>query len=137
MSTPKRGKSINELLDIVGRQTHAGFAMVVAAALDRVLEEALTAKMVKLNREMRDRVFGDFGTLRAFSAKINIAVAIGVADRETHMRLTMIRKVRNLFAHTNGYLSFDSQEVRVLIATELRSAHDCSNRPLCCCRRGH
>jgi len=58
------------------------FLEVVAAALDRILEQALLAKMIALNREMRDKLFGEFGTLGDLSAKTNLAVALGVADRD-------------------------------------------------------
>jgi hypothetical protein len=44
--------------------------------------------------------------------------ALGLADRETYRHLTMVRRVRNLFAHTNGYLSFESQKVHDLLAKE-------------------
>jgi DNA-binding MltR family transcriptional regulator len=75
--------------------------------------------MVKLNRGMPDVIFGEFGTLRDFSAQINLACGLGIVDRIGYRQLTLIRRVRNLFAHSNGYLTFDSVAVQKLLATEL------------------
>jgi hypothetical protein len=122
MTTPPPEKSMGELIESlkpliahVGLQTHAGAAMLLAAALDRMLEEALTTKMVALNREMRDKLFGECGTLRNFSTKIDLAFALGLVDRQNYKLLTAIRKCRNLFAHSKGLLSFESPDVRVLL----------------------
>jgi hypothetical protein len=38
-------ESLTPLIEKLGRRTHAGAAMLLAAALDRMLEEALTRKM--------------------------------------------------------------------------------------------
>jgi len=100
------------------RQTHSGMAMLVAAALDRLLEDALLTKMVNLSRERREKLFGDYGTLRSFDAKINVAFAFAVIDRETSKRLTIIRKIRNKFAHTQGFLDFDSPEIKSILSTQ-------------------
>jgi DNA-binding MltR family transcriptional regulator len=115
MTTPPAKKSLGELIEKLGRQTHAGAAMLVSAALDRLLEEALTTKMVKLNRTMRDKLFGEYGTLRDFSAKIDIAFALGLVDRQNYTLLTAIRKCRNLFAHSKALLSFESPDVHALL----------------------
>jgi DNA-binding MltR family transcriptional regulator len=108
-------ESLNPLIEKIGRQTHAGATMLLAAALDRLLEEALTTKMVELNREMRDKLFGEYGTLRDFSAKIDIAFSLGLVDRQNYKLLTAIRKCRNLFAHSRGFLSFESPDIRALL----------------------
>lgn len=105
-------------------QTHAGMAMIVAAALDRLLEDALLTKMVKLSKEMREKLFGDYGTLRSFDAKIKVAFAFAVIDRETSQRLTIIRKIRNKLAHTEGFLGFNSLEIKSILSTQQGSKVD-------------
>ena len=122
MTTPPSKKTLDEhlanvkvLAQRLGLQTHAGAAMLVATALDRMLEDALTIRMVKLNRETRDNLFGDYGTLRDFSAKINVAFALGLVDRQHYKLLTTIRKCRNLFAHSRDLLSFESPEIQALL----------------------
>jgi hypothetical protein len=109
-------EGIRVSVEKLGRLTHAGVAMVVAAALDRLLEEALLTKFVRRNREVRDKLFGDFGALRSLGAKIDLSLALGLADRETHKQLSAVRRVRNCLAHTEGFLDFDSLAVRNLLS---------------------
>lgn len=105
-------QSAQVLVDKLGRLTHAGVAMVVAAALDQLLEEALITKLVHANRKTRDKLFGEYGALQTFSAKIDLSFALGVVDRKAYTYLTIIRKVRNCFAHADGFLDFDAPTVR-------------------------
>ena len=113
---------IKVLVESMSRQTHAGATMLVAAALDRLLESALQTKFSRDNRETRDSVFGEYGVLRDFSAKITMSFALGVIDRETQKRLTAIRRLRNFFAHTRDYINFESELVRALVSKEFGSA---------------
>ena len=109
---------LKTLVEKIGRQTHAGATMLTAAALDRLLESALRTKFSKDNREVQDSVFGEFGVLRDFSAKIIMSFALGCIDKDVQKRLTAIRRLRNLFAHSRDYVNFDSEPVRALISKE-------------------
>jgi len=102
----------------LGEATHAGFAMVTAAKLDRFLEFAITANIPSLNREMKDKLYGEFGLLRDFSSKILLAHCLGLIDRENYKRLNGIRRIRNLFAHSNNELNMQSPELQELITKE-------------------
>jgi DNA-binding MltR family transcriptional regulator len=101
---------------MLGRRAHTATVLVSAAALDRTLERAIATRLPSLNREFRDRLFDESRPLRSFSAKIDLGFALGLADRETYKRLTAIRKVRNLFAHSDKTLSFESKSVHELFA---------------------
>ena len=96
------GHDLRTLAQRMDRLSHAAVAMVVAAALDQLLESALLTKFNTSNREIRDKLFGDFGALRSFSAKIDLSFALGLVDRDTYGQLTAIRKMRNLFAPHRG-----------------------------------
>jgi hypothetical protein len=59
MPVPTKKKNVIQMLnevivlvDKIGVKTHVGAVMVVTAALDRLLEEALLTKMNKLNSPM-------------------------------------------------------------------------------------
>lgn len=103
---------LNTSLVAIGKQTHAGAVMVAAAVLDQTLEQAITTKFVHLNSDMRKRLYGERGPVGTFSAKIDLGFALGLFDSDTYKRLSAIRQVRNLFAHTAQSLSFDNEEVR-------------------------
>jgi DNA-binding MltR family transcriptional regulator len=118
---------IQVLVEKIGRQTHAGAAMLTAAALDRLLETALLARFARNSREVRDSIFGDFGVLRDFSAKIELCFALGIVDRETQKKLNAIRRIRNLFAHSRDYINFDSLSIQALVTKELGSTVEISS----------
>ena len=118
---PQGFDRIKILVERLGRQTHAGATMLTAAALDRLLETALLARFAKNNREVRDSIFGEFGVLRDFSAKIELSFALGLIDREAQKNLNAIRRIRNLFAHSKEYINFDSEPVQAVISKELSS----------------
>ncbi len=108
----------------IDRNTHAGCAMVVAAALDRLLEAALMTRMGKLNSEMKKKLFGDFGAvLASFSAKIDMANALGIIDSGTYVHLTNVRKIRNKFAHSEASINFDSPEIKDFLSGAGADSH--------------
>lgn len=115
-ASSEAAEKIKSTAGILGRKANAGMVLVSTAALDRTLERAIETKLPSLNREFRDKLFGEFGALRDFSAKSDLAFALGIIDRPTYRRLTAIRRVRNLFAHTDRELSCESTEVRDLLA---------------------
>ena len=57
---------------------------------------------------MFDRLFGQYKPLSSFSAKIEIALAIGVIDKRIHANLNLIRLIRNDFAHEVSPLRFQA-----------------------------
>src|SRR6185503_5452075 len=113
---PRPKRSIAEMLDAIDRQTHAGVALVVAAAIDRLLEDGLETRLTVPNRDFRDKLFGDFGVLGGFSAKIDLSLALGVLDQDSYVHATGLRKIRNLFAHSYGdFLHFSMPNIQALL----------------------
>jgi DNA-binding MltR family transcriptional regulator len=108
---------INGLLSYFSNSTHAGTALLVAAIADRQLEDALILKMRGLNNSMRERLFENYGPLSSFSAKIDIAYALCITDRITYDRLTIIRRVRNKFAHSDEPITFGNQDILAILSS--------------------
>jgi hypothetical protein len=50
--------------------------------------------------------------LSTFSAKINVAFALGIFGKETKKQLDRVRNVRNHFAHLKDKVTFEDVEVR-------------------------
>lgn len=124
-SNEPQGSFLKELFDL----TNAGTALVAAAIADQQLQDAILLKMRKLNRDMRDRLFDGYGPLSSFSAKIDLAFAIELIDTPTYKRLTMLRQVRNAFAHPDEMrMTFESEAILKLLAP-LRSAADADDEP--------
>ncbi len=108
------GEIVSGLKRVLSR-THAGVALAGAAIIEQGLERVLLSRMRKLNRAKRDRLFEGYGPLSTFSAKIDVAFALGLIDPGIYDRLTVVRKVRNKFAHSVSTLGFDSPEIAALL----------------------
>src|SRR5438309_1264245 len=69
--------------------------------LQQILECAITANLKKkLPKDFLEvTLFGDYGTLHAFSSKINIAQAFCLISDAEYEALHLLRKLRNEAAH--------------------------------------
>jgi hypothetical protein len=110
MTVEERMKAgMKELNDQIGEWGNAilsydgqGAAIVGAAYVEQRLESLLRAVFVEV--KLGNALLEDARTLGSFSAKIDLAKAIGLIDLETASRLHCIRKVRNEAAHSDhGY----------------------------------
>ena len=73
--------------------------MMLVAAIEYDLERCLIRKFRPLNARMKNRLFGAYGPISSFAAKIDMAYALGITADEVNLELNKIRKIRNLFAH--------------------------------------
>ncbi|WP_372784249.1 hypothetical protein [Phenylobacterium sp.] len=81
-----------------------------SAFLDTFLEQALSWCMVTAPSDNRDRIFRDPGSpLGSFSARILLAEALGVVSPAMRAQLDVIRRIRNVFAHTVRPLDFENR----------------------------
>jgi hypothetical protein len=99
----------------IATRTHAGTAMVGVAIIDNGLRGALLKKMPGLSRKMKDRIFDGYGPLSSLSAKSDLAFALGLIDAATYEKVSVLKKVRNRFAHSRKLLTFESEEIASLL----------------------
>ena len=111
----------------VFKQTHAGVALSGAALVDQALEVTLVGRMPQLNRAMHDKLFQGYGPLSSFSAKIDVAFALALLDKRTHAKLSIVRKIRNEFAHSSEPLSFESPVIMSLLSLARNPGEDSSD----------
>ena len=97
-----------EVLRALSDESPRGMVLVLAAELDRLLLELLRAVMSK-TKHTEELLNGD-GGISTFSARIATAFALQLIEEEEHRDLTLIRKIRNDFAHKLG-ASFDDQSI--------------------------
>jgi DNA-binding MltR family transcriptional regulator len=67
--------------------------------------------MVGLSKEEGDRLFVGSAPLSSFSAKIQVAYAIGLIGPKATHDLDRIREIRNAFAHAKVSITFDTDAV--------------------------
>jgi DNA-binding MltR family transcriptional regulator len=94
-------------------KSQAGTVLVSAAVIDDSLQKLLLTKMRTLSNNKAIRIFK--GPLRSFTAKIDVAYAFELIDDELYDDLTIIRDIRNEFAHSVTETDFDRREIVELI----------------------
>jgi hypothetical protein len=83
---------------------HFGITLV-----DELLTETILTRLIDLDTEQRrEFVRSELSTL---NAKILLGRALGLFDGETKYDLTLIRHIRNAFAHGGPMLSFDDPAI--------------------------
>ena len=100
----------------INEQTDRGAALIVATWLDEELRAAIKTKFINSDSN-ENRMFEGNGPLSTFSSKIEIGYSLGLLSKQNYSDLTIIRKIRNDFAHSildsnSEPVSFSSQHIR-------------------------
>jgi hypothetical protein len=86
--------------------------IVLAAMLEDKLEVALRKRIAaNVGEAATDKLFAYNGPMGTFSARIEIARAFGVIERETCNQLHTLRAMRNACAHSQKPISFAVKEL--------------------------
>lgn len=123
-------KFISDVQHLQAR-THAEVGIVGAAIIEEQLADALLAKMRPLSSEFKRRLFDGYGPLSSFSAKIDLSYAFQIIDKKTRDELTIIRKIRNKFAHSVALINFGSPEILAQLQALEIPAAKISDYPTC------
>ncbi len=90
-------------------RNHLAVALTSAAFLEAALERLLRSAL--LDRPAVVKLFEGQGALSSASAKIDLAYGMGLISREQWLDMNLVRRVRNVFAHSPGRLSFRDAKV--------------------------
>lgn len=96
--------------------------IVAAAWIDYFLEVKLRNEFSKGNSKAREALFSANGPFSSFSAKLNAAFCGGWIDADVFHDATVLRKLRNDFAHTVDPISLNDDKARAALET-LRVPH--------------
>jgi hypothetical protein len=122
-------KKIAEGFTTGHRMTHAAVVVTAAAILDQTLERAIKTQLPGTTKVLSKKIFEDFGPLHSFSAKIDMAHALGITSDFVHIELGKIRKMRNSFSHSEKLLSLDTEPVKTLFYGLTRPPGTTGNYP--------
>ena len=89
--------------------------MIAASQLENALGGLLRDQLPNLSNTLEQKLFGRYGPLATFSAKIDIAYAMGKLTAAGRQDLHAIRNIRNAFAHASKRLHFRSDEMKELL----------------------
>jgi len=111
-------ETVKAFLDEVKTQTDRGAAIIAASVLDELFKRVILERLIVIGGERSDALFNKIGApLASFSAKIELAFALGIISNDARLAAHPVRDVRNKFAHRIEPLSFDHSEVSQIILT--------------------
>jgi len=106
--------SYNKIVGLYHDETDRAAAVLAASFLEKQLEDCL--KLFLVDDRSIEELFNGYGPLSSFSAKISIAFALGLISDDMKRDLTLMRKIRNHFAHHPSEISFGTSPARDLCA---------------------
>ena len=80
-------------------ETERGLALTAAAFLDDTLKELIEAVLIP-NKGAKELFSGPNAPLGSFSTRISAAFAMGLISEDEYQQTHLVRKIRNVFAHT-------------------------------------
>jgi hypothetical protein len=92
-------------------ETDRAIALVGANLVDYSLQLVILSHFVEMGQTEIEDLFGAGGPLGSLSAKIRIAHALAIVHDDDRDVLSIIRSVRNAFAHTTLHVSFRTPAV--------------------------
>lgn len=99
----------SEFTAVYEGESDRAVAILAVSYLENALEKNLLNRLVSHNRV--ENLFRGYGPLATFSAKINVAYAVGLIPEHITKDLHTLRKIRNRFAHETTSLNFGSQAI--------------------------
>jgi hypothetical protein len=100
----------NGMVDWYASGSNRAAGILATSFLDNLLETLLLAHLVD-DQKVRDLFEGD-RPLATFSARISLAFAIGYIPPNVYADLSLLRKIRNHFAHSAEQVSFEDGRIR-------------------------
>jgi hypothetical protein len=82
-----------------------GACLLYAANLENLLDMVFDAAL-EINDDNREQIYGESGLLGSFSRKISMAFVLRIIGIVTFDNLTLIRHIRNTFAHAKIPIDF-------------------------------
>jgi hypothetical protein len=108
------------------------FVLMLALEVENTLRYAITSVLPNNDRSIIDKMMDRDGVLSNFSRKIDLGYALALYEKQMHKDLTIIRNIRNSFAHTLIAITLDtpqvSNEVIKLRTGEPDNTSDTTNR---------
>src|SRR5574341_2026101 len=99
----------NDMVTIYYQESDRAVAILATSYLEVLLEKLLRTKLIR-NRVV-NRLFTGNGPLASLSARIDICYALGLMPDYVLQDLTLIRRIRNHFAHHLNEASFQDEAV--------------------------
>ncbi len=105
-----------EALADLSKESDRGAVILAATGLEDMLENTIGVRMTALQTDAAARtgMFGATGICGTFAAKILMAYALGIIDKDIRKTLDLVREIRYGCAHGRLPLSFDREELSTI-----------------------
>jgi DNA-binding MltR family transcriptional regulator len=103
-------KSVAAFRSSLSAETDRGCALMAASYLESQLEQLVKAHLVPGSKVV-SALFENSGPLGTFSARVDLAFALGLLDVNTHRELHLVRRIRNEFGHSYDPISFQTERI--------------------------
>ena len=112
----EHAEDLAKFVDELKRETDRGLPLVGAALIDEKLLETL--QEFSCPERTMDKLLNDGNApLGTFSSRTELCYALGLIDEFEYREISLIRKVRNEFAHATHGTSFRSEKIVGLCST--------------------
>lgn len=116
----EHAEDLAAFLSELQQETDRGLPLVGAALVDEKLLRTLEAFFVKSGKCADRLLTSGNAPLSSFSARTDACHALGLIDEFEYSEISLIRKIRNEFAHSKHGTSFESEKISGL-CTSLKS----------------
>lgn len=119
----------SDIMDIIHEIETASprVAVIVGVSLlDECLTEALKLSVRPMTKPEEERIFGDRGSVRDFSLKVDLGYAFSLYGPLTFLDLRKMRDMRNKLAHKTRIRDFSNQPISGL-CRDLKMLHGMSH----------
>ncbi len=101
------------IIQEIETQTDRAAALIAVAYLEERLRSALDARSHR-HANVEKEIYRSSGPLGSFSAKIDLALLLGIIEPKVHNFFHTIKDIRNVFAHQAEPRDFNTQKIRDL-----------------------
>jgi DNA-binding MltR family transcriptional regulator len=101
------------IIQEIEAQTDRAAALIATAYLEERLRSALDARTHR-HTNVEEKIYRSSGPLGSFSAKIDMALLLGIIEPQVHKFLHTIKDIRNVFAHQAAPRDFNTQKLKDL-----------------------
>lgn len=99
LNSPER---LSKTIEDLNKRGHAAQAMLTCSQLENWLTSCMEMFFANKSKTLMGKLSAFHGPLGTFSAKIDIAFAVGAISQATRTKLHTLRDIRNEFAHPKG-----------------------------------
>jgi len=105
----------NVMMDSFDKESDRGAAVLAGGFTEHYLGNYL--RLIAHDPKIGEELFGATGPLSSFSQRISVAYAFEFISRQHYADLSIVRRIRNHFAHHPMEVSFSSNDVVQLART--------------------